>query len=235
MPLAPAPFSRRLCLRPVRVLAALSVLLVGLVNWAEAHANPDAGAFLVTFGQNAAKELNDPDLSVDDREKRFRELFNEAVDIPAIGRFILGPYWRRAKEPERAGFLKAFEDIALQRFLPMFTRKSDEFRGKSFDVVDLRPVGKRPDQVFVYTRVERPSGPPVDMIWRVRKHGGKYRILDISVQGLSMALTLRDEYRAVAKRLGGVGPLIQVMRKKLSEGAYAPKTLGAVEPAPRAE
>jgi len=32
--------------------------------------------------------------------------------------------------------------------------------------------------------------------------------LDISVQGLSMALTLREEYGAAIKRLGGVGGLV---------------------------
>ncbi len=217
------------------MLLVLGMLAGGGVHRAEAQATPDAGAFLIAFGQNAVKELNDPALSADNQEKRFRELFNEAVDIPAIGRFILGPYWRQAQEPERADFLDAFEDIALQRFLPMFTRKSDEFTGKSFDVVDQRPVGKRPDQFFVYTRVERPEGPPVDLIWRVRKQDWKYKILDISVQGLSMALTLRDEYRAAAKRLGGVGPLVRVMRKKLSEGAYAHKTQGVARTAPQAE
>lgn len=195
----------------------------------KAQSASNAGEFLIAFGQNAARELNDPNLSEDDRARRFRQLFNEAVDIPSISKFILGPYWRRAKELERAEFIETFEDIALQRFLPMFTRKSDEYKGKSFDIVDLRPVGERPDQVLVYTRVERPEGPPVDLVWRIRNHDGRYRILDITVQGISMALTLRDEYGAVAKRLGGVGPLVQTMRKKLSEGAYAPKALGAAQ------
>ena len=207
----------------------LSVALIVGAQQAKAQSTSHAGEFLIAFGQNAARELNDPDLSANDRENRFRQLFNEAVDIQSISRFVLGPYWRGAKELERAEFMETFEDIALQRFLPMFTRKSDEFAGKSFEIVDLRPVGEQPDQVLVYTRVERPEGPPVDLVWRVRHHGGKYKILDIMVQGISMALTLRDEYRAVAKRLGGVGPLVQMMRQKLSEGAYAPKALGAAQ------
>ena len=50
----------------------------------------DAGAFLVSFGQDAAAKLNDPDLTEDERAERFRELLNEAVDLQAIVKFVLG-------------------------------------------------------------------------------------------------------------------------------------------------
>lgn len=211
------------------LLLIFAIVLGSGTQHTKAQSVSNAGEFLIAFGQNAARELNDPNLSTDARTMRFRQLFNEAVDIPTISKFILGPYWRQANESERASFMAAFEDIAVQRFLPIFTRKSDEYKGNSFDIVDQRPVGNRADQVLVYSRVERPEGPPVELAWRVRNHDGAYKILDITVQGISMALTLRDEYGAVAKRLGGVGPLVQRLREKLNEGAYAPKALGSAQ------
>ena len=225
-------FQRRIA--SATILFALTITLIvpslGGLSWpAQAQGAADAGDFLISFGRHAAQELNDPALSDGDRERRFRELLREAVDIPTIGRFILGANWRRAGQAERADFLAAFEDVALQRFLPMFTGKSDEYSGQGFEVVALRPVSDLEDQVFVQTRVARAEGPPVDLIWRIRETGKRFQILDISVQGLSMALTLRDEYGAAIRRLGGVGELVQAMRQKLRDGAFAPKALGTAK------
>jgi hypothetical protein len=38
-----------------------------------------------------------------------------------------------------------------------------------------------------------------------------------------MALTLREEYGSVIRQKGGVGPLVELIRKKLEAGAYVPK------------
>jgi phospholipid transport system substrate-binding protein len=188
-----------------------------------ADAATNAGDFLVSFGQRAVKEINDTSLSEAERERRFRELFNEAVDVPAIGKFILGPHWRRATARERADFLAVFEDIALQRFLPMFTRQTDEYAGKSFDIVEVRRAENNREQVFVRALVAREQGAPVRLIWRIRERNDEFKILDISAEGLSMALTLRQEYNSAIKRTGGVGGLVALLRSKVRAGAFAPK------------
>ena len=188
----------------------------------DVQAAEDAGAFLVSFGQDAAEQLNDPNLSEDERAARFRELLNEAVDLEAIVKFVLGRHWRAASEQERADFEEVFEEIALQRFLPMFTQSDSEYRGESFDILEQRPSTHAEDQVFVHTQVQRPEGPPVVLIWRVRERDGGFKVLDVSVEGISMALTLREEYGSVIRQQGGVGPLVALLRDKLAAGAYAP-------------
>ena len=212
---------------PATAFLLLSLGLASLALPVRAQTVTDASEFLISFGQRATKELNDPALGERERASRFRELLREGVDVPAIGRFILGPRWRRATEAERSDFLAAFEEIVLQRFLPMFTGKSDAYKGTHFQIIDTRPVGNSDDQVLLRTRIERPQGPPAELVWRISKTGQIFKILDISVQGLSMALTLREEYGAAIKRLGGVGGLVKVMRQKLQKGAYAPKATGS--------
>ena len=183
----------------------------------------NAGEFLIWFGKRAVKELNDPALNEIEREARFREFLGEALDIPAIGRFILGRNWRRASAQDRANFLAIFEEIALQRFLPMFQHKSDAYTGDRFDIVKIQPVSALKDQALVHTRVIRTQGPPIELVWRVREHNKQFKILDISVQGLSMALTLRQKYGAAIKRLGSVEAIVQVLREKVAANAFAPK------------
>lgn len=175
----------------------------------------DPGEFLVSFGQRAVKDLNDTALSESEREQKFRILFNEAVDVPAIGRFVLGAHWRAASKEEREGFLAAFEDMALQRFLPMFLRQDEEYRGKSFDIAGVRYSGEQNPMIFIEALVQREKGEPVRLEWRLRERDGQLKILDISAEGISMALTLRQEYASAIRQTGSVTGLINLLRKKI--------------------
>jgi phospholipid transport system substrate-binding protein len=48
------------------------------------------------------------------------------------------------------------------------------------------------------------GAPPVKLEWHVRKQAdGSFKIVDVSVEGISMALTQRDEIASVADRNGG--------------------------------
>ena len=66
------------------VLFAAAVLVTAVASAAPAATDEDAGAFLISFGKRAADEINNESLSETDREQRFRELFNEVIDVPAM-------------------------------------------------------------------------------------------------------------------------------------------------------
>lgn len=201
---------------------AIALCVLATAASSAAASKPDE--FLVNFGRRAAAELNDSALSEAQREQRFRELLNEAVDIKRISRFVLGRSWRAASTEDRAGFVEVFEELAMRRLLPMFSRRSDENRDKSFDVVDIRRAKERPDHVFVYTRVVRSNGAPASLVWRLTEKEQRYKIIDVTVEGVSMALTLRHEYGSAVQRLGGVGALVEELRQKLQRPAEAPKS-----------
>lgn len=227
--LAPNPFAKGT--PPARrslLSGVLLILLASLVgtgsNIARAAGTEDAGQFLISFGRQAAAELNDVALTESERDRRFRELFNEAVDVATIGRLILGAHWRRATPNEKADFLTVFEDIAVQRFLPIFTRRSDDYQGKSFEIVEIKRDEARGGHIFVTARLERVNGPAVKLIWRLREQKGRYKILDISAEGLSMVLTLRQEYNSAIRQAGSVAGLVALLREKVTAGAFAPKS-----------
>ena len=202
------------------VLFVGAILVAEVASAASTATDEDAGAFLMSFGKRAADEINNESLSEADREQRFRELFNEVIDVPAIGQFVLGIHWRRATAQQRADFLAVFEDMAVQRFLPMITRQSAEYAGRAFSIVDVRRHETNEDRVFVTSSLDREEGPPVRMIWHLREHDGRFKVLDINIEGLSMALTLRREYSSVVKRSGGVDGLITLLREKVEARAF---------------
>ncbi|MCG8596211.1 MAG: ABC transporter substrate-binding protein [Kiloniellales bacterium] len=207
--------------------ATIALCAVALTASAVAATAAKPDEFLVDFGRRAVAELNDTALSKSQRERRFRELLNEAVDVRTISRFILGRSWRGASSEDRDGFVEIFEELAMRRLLPMFTRRSEENRDRSFDVVDIRRSKERSDHVFVYTEVVRSNGAPANLIWRLTEKDQRYKIIDVTVEGVSMALTLRHEYGSAVKRLGSVAALVKELREKLQLSAGAPVADGA--------
>ncbi len=183
-----------------------------------ARALADAGAFLVDLGERAVAQLTESGLDETERENRFRALFNESFDVPAISRFVLGPYWRRATGDQRQAFQAVFEDYVVQRFLPLF----EDYSGETFVVERIRDDANNPNHKFVTSTITQLTGEPVKVEWRVELKGTRYRVLDIHAEGVSMALTLRQEYGSVIRRIG-VDGLVRELRAKLDAGAFAPR------------
>lgn len=197
--------------RRAAALVAALMLLLCAPGLAQA-ASP--GNFLTELTDRAVAQLTEPGLAEAERKLRFRSLLKDAFDLPVIGRFVLGRYWRRADEAQRNDFLDAFEDMMLHRFLPLFS----EFSSDKFDVGASRPYKSNPDFVSVESKLRRENGEPIRVNWRVRKHGDSYKIVDIVAEGVSIAVTLRSEYVSVLKRNGGdIGALTQFLRE-LAEG-----------------
>ncbi len=200
-----------------RVLGRLAIILLGIAVLAAApgrsHAagTEDAGAFLASLTDRAFAQLSDESLSLAERRQRFRVLFRENFDVPAIGRFVLGRYWRKAKPPVRTDFLSIFEEIMVRRFAPKFANYAET----KFEIGLVRPLREK-GQYMVASTVVRAEGEPLRIDWRVRNKDGRLKILDVLGQGISMALTLRSEYASVIKDSGGrVEDLVDKLRARI--------------------
>ncbi len=66
------------------------------------------------------------------------------------------------------------------------------------------------------SEIIRPNGaPPAKVDWRVTRADGAYKITDVVVEGVSMAVTQRSEFASVIQRNGGkVEGLLAMLRQK---------------------
>src|SRR5258706_8013238 len=150
----------------------------------------EAGAFVQSLGDQAIAIITDASLSVGDREKRFHEMFVGSFDVPAIGRFVLGRYWRTASDPQKAEFLKLFEDMIVKTYNNRFK----DYKGEQFVIAGARPDG---DSAMVSTNVvsaQERSVQPVKVDWREIKIDGKPKIVDVVIEGVSMSVTQQQEF-----------------------------------------
>ena len=172
----------------------------------------DAGAFLIWLSREASMKLGNEQLTEVQKEDNFRQLFGDAFDLPAISRFVLGRYWRDASEAQRQDFMTAFEELQMRRFLPQFAKYDD----KTIMVDSVQADAADPDIYKVSSRISRPEGEPISVVWRIRDSGEAYKILDIVAEGVSMAISLRHEYAEVAKAKG-IDGLIKEMHDKSAQ------------------
>jgi len=196
------------------VLSSLFVLLVASPLAASPVNPPDAVAFMNQLWNRAAKLLNnktDPAI----RQAHFRQLFHDDFDGAGIARFVLGRYWRSASGSEQQEFVKLFENYVVF----VYTARLANFGGETFKIRGSRSDG---DSVIVSTDVISPGSiSPLRMDWRLINDSGAYKINDVIIEGVSMAVTQRSEFASVVQRTGGqVSGLIAMMREKIASGAY---------------
>ena len=200
----------RRCRAPVHFAASILFLLCTL-GIAPAVAAKSAGSFLTDLTDRAAAQLTEPGLAEAEKKLRFRSLLMEAFDLPEIGRFVLGRYWRRADSAQRSDFLDAFEAVMLHRLGPLLSKYS----GEKLEIGATRLNKSNPEFITVKSKLRRTKGEPIHVDWRIRKYDGGYKIVDIVAEGVSVAVSLRSEYVSVLKRNGGdVDALTRVLHEK---------------------
>ena len=194
-----------------RALGIGSVFLVlAMVAAApRATAAEDPRAFINTLGTRAIEVLG-PAVPEQQRLARFRDLFHNDFDIPGIGQFVLGRYWRTASPQEQQEFLSLFQEYIVQAY----SARLGQYGGAPFRVTGSRQTG---NETVVTSEILRPGGAPIQVDWFLIDQGGRNLITDVYVGGVSMKVTQRDEFASVIQRSGGqVGALLTQLRQKVA-------------------
>ena len=178
-------------------LFAIVVLSMGFGDVAAAAVQSGAASrFIRGLGDQAIATLAAPGFGQEAREARIRVLVSQGFDLSFIGRFALGRHWRQATAAQRVEYSRLFGAYVLKTY----TARFGGYAGVTMAVLSERPAGTK--DVVVSTVIEPPNGPPIVADWRVRTTGGRYRIIDIVVDGVSMVVTQRSEFAAVIQRRG---------------------------------
>jgi phospholipid transport system substrate-binding protein len=192
---------------------AAALTLIVLVTQPACAERPNAGAaakFIQSLGDRAIATLQQDNLSLEQREQVFRRLLSDGFALELLGRFALGRHWRRATPEQRSDYAVLFSNYILKTY----SKRLGGYAGETLAVTGTRDAGKQ--DVLVQTRISRPSGPPLEAGWRVRTINGTMKIIDIMVEGISMALTQRQEFAAVISQRG-VDGLIIALRARADE------------------
>ena len=196
--------------RLIAILFITGVLLsTGLARLHAGESSIGAEQFITSLAAKAETFLLSDDISPIEHQKRFRDLMIGSFDLKGVGKWVIGRYWRRVSEPERAKYLSLFERFVVATY-------SKRFRGYTKAKLQVNGTTKRKNSAFVNSQINRKGSKPIKIIWRVTFLNGNYKITDIIIEGVSWAQTQRSEFVSVIRNNGGkVSGLMKALNKKI--------------------
>ena len=163
--------------------------------------NADVGSgaekFIASMATRALQFLANSGMSQDQKKSSFRGLLNDSFDLDTIGRFVLGRYWKTSSEAQRQEYLQLFRRMVVD----VYAKRFGDYKGQNFETRGYRADGDKDTIVSSY--IMPGEGPEVQVDWRVRYKNGRYQIVDVIVEGVSMSVTQRSDFAAVIQRGGG--------------------------------
>lgn len=189
-------------------------VLFGFAHFAVADVNKDAAVAMVkNLTQEGIEQLINSNSSQEEKNRVFKKLFTENLDLDFIGKYVLGRYWRTANPQQRREFINLYKDFNVK----IWSKRFDEFKGKKFEFVGTS-TANNPNQIFVNTQVPMKEGQPASVKWRVYNHNGSLKVIDIIIENVSLAQTARNEYTSyIAKSPDGIDGLLAHLRTKIKQ------------------
>ena len=158
--------------------------------------NPES--FIATLADTAIRDLTDGPVPRDIRIERLERIIAEKFAAKSIATWILGRYWKPATDAQRDRYHSIYARLMTESYVDRFTR----YNGENLEV--LRASEQGSNESMVKTVMQRPGGyDPIKIDWRLRIIDGKWKVLDILVEGVSMAQAQRSEFASSLRRLGG--------------------------------
>lgn len=194
-----------------KILFSVLTALLLTVNAAYAEINAQkAEDFIKNITKQGIEEIINSDVTQAEKDQRFAKLFNEYLDLDFIGRFVLGRYWKTATPKQRTEFVDVYRELNIKTW----SKRFDEFKGKTFVFNGTSPSSSE-NQIFVNSVVPMDQGAPAKVVWRVKETNGQFKVVDIIIENVSLAITARNEYTAyIRKSPNGIDGLISDLKKK---------------------
>ena len=190
-----------------RLLGLFVLLAVALPVQAE-----EPTPLIQRLGGEAIRLAASKDVSDEQRLDGFENLFKEGFDVPLVARIVLGRYWRVATVEQQDEYVSLFH----RYIVGTYSARLNAYSGQTFEIVGEQPINDR--EVLVKSVIKEPGGPSLKVDWRVLNREGENRIVDVVVEGVSMAITHRSEFAAVISQTGNVETLLERLRSQAGKG-----------------
>ncbi|MBW8309140.1 MAG: ABC transporter substrate-binding protein [Candidatus Paracaedibacteraceae bacterium] len=167
-------------------------------------------SFIQDLGNRAIQILTNSNDSLEQVEDHFVVLLDEGFDVSHIANFVMGRHWKseNATPEQRQKQKDRFTTIFKIRLKKAYASRFREYRGVKFEVGEVR---QRAGADFVKSTIQKPGGPKTDVEWRVRS--GK--VQDVIVDGISMSVTLRDDYSSLlSQKKGNIEEFLKALEAK---------------------
>jgi phospholipid transport system substrate-binding protein len=201
-----------------RVLVFMISLLVlpGLPQAAEAsvtravegdEASQTAAFYQVEEIAQSVIAVLESDASQEQKHKKITGIADDHFAFDTIAKLSLARSWRDFSPAEQEEFVVLFREFLAKRYGGQF----DTYDGDTVTLLGER-TEPRGDQT-VQTQLLRPTGVKVAIDYRMRQREGKWQVIDVTIEGVSLVSSFRSQFRDILKT-GTPQDLLSQLREK---------------------
>ncbi len=144
------------------------------------------------------------------KKAQLEQTFMQVVDLNWIAQFVLGKPWDNANQQQRGQYVALYGKYLSSTYLAGLDEKS------AAALQDIRVMSMDDafdDAFIVHTQMVMAQGNNVNIDYLVREDGSNRKVIDITLEGVSLLRTHRSELGALAAAKGMDGVIIALQDK----------------------
>jgi len=203
--------TRRTEARPRALVARAALLGIGIAAVGWAASGPGPREVIAQTVKEVLSVLRSPAMARDERIAAIEGIAHERFDFATMSKLVLARDWKRFSTAQRGEFQRQFKD---------YLAKSYGERVDRYDQEEVEIIGERQEprgDVTVQTRIAGGEYAGTTIDYRLRGRTGRWLVIDVIVEGISLVSNFRDQFREVL-RDGGPDHLLARLREKNEAG-----------------
>lgn len=169
-----------------------------------------ARQFIQSMGDEVIRYISDSGLELEDRKEKLDAVLRRNFDTVTISRFTLGRYWRTLTSEQQ----KEFQDLYQDMIVAIYAEKFSDYNGEEFTVGKASARGEK--DFIVKSHIIRPENNDINVNWQIRLKNGAYKIIDVTIEDVSMIITQKSDFASIIQRSGGdAATIIEHLRGKV--------------------
>jgi phospholipid transport system substrate-binding protein len=172
--------------------------------------------------------LRNKSLSGDQKREQIEQIAYEAMDFDTLSKLVLARNWSKFSPAQQSEFV----DLFKKHLSITYGRNVDNYKNERVQILSERKEGY--GDVTVLTKILRGGGDADVLVdYRLRQRDGRWKIIDVIVEGVSLVSNFRSQFQEIVAN-GGPDHLIALLKEKNAKGeSLQPDSPGAA-PQPHA-
>jgi phospholipid transport system substrate-binding protein len=167
-------------------------------------ANQDAATFISSLGTESFAVLKTGNKNA--VRTKFRELLSQHFAIDAIGERLIRRWQNQITPAQKAAYKAAIPNFIIGTY----SDNLYDYANASMKVIRTAPAGSG---FNVVSQVQKPGAQPISAVWSVAKVGGTFKVTNLTVANINLAVTQGQDFDAIIQRKG-IDGLIAMMKAR---------------------
>lgn len=156
----------------------------------------DVKKFVEDVADDIIAIVRNESISNNRKADKLLSVIKSNFDTEWMGKFVLGRDYRTLSSSEKRKYHKLYNHYLRNTYFPILLKYENE----SYSINRITQTGTNLYSVAVV--IVRPGRSPIDLDYTVKQKGSGYKMLDMSIEGVSTVFTQKSEFGSVLSKNG---------------------------------